>query len=271
MNPQQQQAQPPSLPQQTERAILAGGCFWGVQDLIRKMPGVIVTRVGYSGGDVPNATYRRHGTHAEAIEIVFDPARLEFRTLLEFFFQIHDPTSKNRQGNDVGLSYRSAIFYTKRSQAHCRGNDRRRQRFGAVARASGHGAGRLRAFLGSRAGAPELSRALAERLHLPFRASRLEATGARAGSGRAALSRPHSVACKSGRRGGLTRAEGVCWSPSCRRKLSPGGVRRSLVHECPMFASAHRCSSKGLTSFFARRRQEFTWHRNLAASACPLF
>ena len=112
MNPQQQQAQPPSLPQQTERAILAGGCFWGMQDLIRKMPGVIETRVGYSGGDVPNATYRRHGTHAEAIEIVFDPARLEFRTLLEFFFQIHDPTSKNRQGNDVGSSYRSAIFYT---------------------------------------------------------------------------------------------------------------------------------------------------------------
>ncbi|MFJ5489430.1 peptide-methionine (S)-S-oxide reductase MsrA [Hansschlegelia beijingensis] len=95
----------------TERAILAGGCFWGMQDLIRKQPGVVATRVGYAGGDVPNATYRNHGTHAEAIEIVFDPAVTSFRRMLEFFFQIHDPTTKNRQGNDLGLSYRSAIFY----------------------------------------------------------------------------------------------------------------------------------------------------------------
>lgn len=100
----------------TERAILAGGCFWGMQDLIRKLPGVISTRVGYSGGDVPNATYRNHGTHAEAIEIIFDPERMSFRRLLEFFFQIHDPTTKNRQGNDVGLSYRSAIMYTSPTQ-----------------------------------------------------------------------------------------------------------------------------------------------------------
>ena len=102
----------------TERAILAGGCFWGMQDLIRKRPGVISTRVGYSGGDVKNATYRHHGSHAEAIEIVFDPERLSFRTLLEFFFQIHDPTTKNRQGNDMGTSYRSAIFYTSEEQRH---------------------------------------------------------------------------------------------------------------------------------------------------------
>lgn len=95
----------------TQRAILAGGCFWGMQDLIRRQPGVISTRVGYSGGDVPNATYRNHGTHAEAVEIVFDPSVTDFRTLLEFFFQIHDPTTKNRQGNDRGMSYRSAIFY----------------------------------------------------------------------------------------------------------------------------------------------------------------
>ncbi len=95
----------------TERAVLAGGCFWGMQDLIRKMPGVISTRVGYSGGDVANATYRNHGTHAEAIEIVFDPKTISYRTLLEFFFQIHDPTTRNRQGNDTGTSYRSAIFY----------------------------------------------------------------------------------------------------------------------------------------------------------------
>ena len=94
-----------------EKAILAGGCFWGMQDLIRKRPGVLSTRVGYTGGDVPNATYRNHGTHAEAIEIVFDPEQTSYRDLLEFFFQIHDPTTLNRQGNDVGTSYRSAIFY----------------------------------------------------------------------------------------------------------------------------------------------------------------
>ena len=99
-----------------ERSILAGGCFWGMQDLIRKRTGVISTRVGYSGGDVPNATYRNHGTHAEAIEIVFDPDRLSFRELLEFFFQVHDPTTRNRQGNDVGTSYRSAIFTTSDEQ-----------------------------------------------------------------------------------------------------------------------------------------------------------
>jgi peptide-methionine (S)-S-oxide reductase len=100
----------------TERAILAGGCFWGVQDLVRKLPGVISSRVGYSGGDVKNATYRNHGTHAEAVEIVFDPQRISFRDLLEFFFQIHDPTTMNRQGNDRGTSYRSAIFYTSEDQ-----------------------------------------------------------------------------------------------------------------------------------------------------------
>ena len=100
----------------TERAILAGGCFWGMQDLIRKHPGVISTRVGYSGGDVKNATYRNHGTHAEAIEIVFDPEKLSFRRLLEFFFQIHDPTTRNRQGNDMGTSYRSGIYYTSETQ-----------------------------------------------------------------------------------------------------------------------------------------------------------
>ena len=100
----------------TETAILAGGCFWGVQDLLRKMPGVISTRAGYTGGDVPNATYRNHGSHAEAVEIVFDPAKLEYRDLLEFFFQIHDPTTADRQGNDRGTSYRSAIYYTSLEQ-----------------------------------------------------------------------------------------------------------------------------------------------------------
>jgi peptide-methionine (S)-S-oxide reductase len=100
----------------TERAILAGGCFWGVQELLRKMDGVVSTRVGYSGGEVPNATYRNHGTHAEAVEIVFDPAKTSYRDLLEFFFQVHDPSTANRQGNDVGASYRSAIFYTSPEQ-----------------------------------------------------------------------------------------------------------------------------------------------------------
>src|SRR5262249_7461507 len=99
-----------------ERAVLAGGCFWGVQELLRKYDGVLSTRVGYSGGDGPNATYRNHGTHAEAIEITFDPSKISYRKLLELFFQIHDPTTKNRQGNDIGLSYRSAIFYTSDEQ-----------------------------------------------------------------------------------------------------------------------------------------------------------
>ena len=100
----------------TERAVLAGGCFWGMQDLIRKLPGVTATRVGYTGGDVANATYRNHGSHAEGIEILFDPARISYRDLLEFFFQIHDPTTRDRQGNDRGASYRSGIYYTSEAQ-----------------------------------------------------------------------------------------------------------------------------------------------------------
>ncbi|MEP2532670.1 peptide-methionine (S)-S-oxide reductase MsrA [Shimia sp.] len=100
----------------SERAVLAGGCFWGMEDLIRKLDGVLATRVGYTGGDVPNATYRDHGTHAEGIEITFDPARISFRQLLEFFFQIHDPTTPNRQGNDMGMSYRSAIYFVDDAQ-----------------------------------------------------------------------------------------------------------------------------------------------------------
>jgi peptide-methionine (S)-S-oxide reductase len=99
-----------------ERAVLAGGCFWGMQDLIRKLPGVVSTRVGYTGGDVANATYHNHGSHAEGIEIIFDSAKTSFRDQLEFFFQIHDPSTANRQGNDVGPSYRSAIYYTSDAQ-----------------------------------------------------------------------------------------------------------------------------------------------------------
>ena len=100
----------------SEKAILAGGCFWGVEKLIRDIPGVNSTVVGYTGGDVKNATYRNHGTHAEAIAVSFDPEKLSYRKLLEFFFQIHDPTTKNRQGNDVGTSYRSAVFYISEQQ-----------------------------------------------------------------------------------------------------------------------------------------------------------
>jgi peptide-methionine (S)-S-oxide reductase len=99
-----------------ERAVLAGGCFWGMQDLIRKQTGIFSTRVGYTGGSVPNATYRHHEGHAEAIEIMYDPDKIGYRRLLEFFFQIHDPSTRNRQGNDVGDSYRSAIFYTNDEQ-----------------------------------------------------------------------------------------------------------------------------------------------------------
>ncbi|MCS5722400.1 peptide-methionine (S)-S-oxide reductase MsrA [Herbiconiux sp. CPCC 203407] len=102
----------------TKTAILAGGCFWGMEDLIRRRPGVRDTRVGYTGGDVPNATYRNHGTHAEAIEITYDPALTSYRSLLEFFFQIHDPSTKNRQGNDLGTSYRSGIYYLDDEQRH---------------------------------------------------------------------------------------------------------------------------------------------------------
>ncbi len=100
----------------TERAVLAGGCFWGMQDLIRKLPGVVSTRVGYTGGDVKNATYRNHGTHAEGIEVIFEPAKVSYRQLLEFFFQIHDPSTPNRQGNDRGMSYRSGIYYVSDEQ-----------------------------------------------------------------------------------------------------------------------------------------------------------
>ena len=103
-------------PSTIERAVLAGGCFWGMQDLLRRYPGVISTRVGYTGGEVPNATYRNHGNHAEAIEITFDSSKISYRKLLEFYFQIHDPTTRNRQGNDRGTSYRSAIFYTTDDQ-----------------------------------------------------------------------------------------------------------------------------------------------------------
>jgi len=99
-----------------EKAILAGGCFWGMQDLIRKLDGVLATRVGYTGGDVPHATYRNHGSHAEGIEILFDPARISYRRLLGFFFQIHDPSTLNRQGNDSGTSYRSGIYFTTQAQ-----------------------------------------------------------------------------------------------------------------------------------------------------------
>jgi peptide-methionine (S)-S-oxide reductase len=107
---------PLAMPAHLERAVLAGGCFWGMQDLLRRYEGVVATRVGYSGGDVPHATYRNHGTHAEAIEILFDPAKVSYRQILEFFFQIHDPSTRDRQGNDKGKSYRSAIFYADEQQ-----------------------------------------------------------------------------------------------------------------------------------------------------------
>jgi methionine-S-sulfoxide reductase len=126
----------------TETAILAGGCFWGMQDLIRKLPGVTSTRVGYSGGDVPHATYRNHGTHAEAIEVVFDPTKFSYRELLEFFFQIHDPTTKNRQGNDVGTSYRSGIYCLSDEQRRVARHDRRRGSLRSVARARRDGCAR---------------------------------------------------------------------------------------------------------------------------------
>jgi peptide-methionine (S)-S-oxide reductase len=149
----------------TEKAILAGGCFWGMQDLIRKRPGVLSTRVGYTGGEVDNATYRNHGSHAEAIEITFHPEQISYRDLLEFFFQVHDPTTLNRQGNDVGASYRSAIFYLD--------DEQRRIAEDTIADVEASGLWPGRAVLGGRTGTPGLSRALPQRLHLPLPTPRL--------------------------------------------------------------------------------------------------
>ena len=157
-----------------QRAVLAGGCFWGMQDLIRKLPGVVSTRVGYTGGDTSNATYRNHGTHAEGIEIVFDTAETSYRRILEYFFQIHDPTTRNRQGNDIGTSYRSAIFYTSDEQRKVA------EETIADVNASGLWPGKVVTevtpvsdVLGSRTGAPRLSGALSERLHLSLPSSQL--------------------------------------------------------------------------------------------------
>ena len=153
-----------------EKMILAGGCFWGMQDLFRRRPGVVSTRVGYSGGDVPNATYRNHGTHAEAIEIVFDPEQTSYRDLLEFFFQIHDPTTLNRQGNDIGASYRSAIFYLDEEQRRVAEETIADVEASEPLAREGRHRGRPgRALLGSGARAPGLPRALSRRLHLPLR------------------------------------------------------------------------------------------------------
>ena len=180
-----------------ERAVLAGGCFWGMQDLIRRQPGVLSTRVGYTGGDVANATYRNHGGHAEAIEIIFDPAKTSFRQILEFFFQIHDPTTLNRQGNDLGTSYRSAIFYTD--------DEQRRVAEDTIAdvEASGLWPGKVVTevapglrLLGSRARAPGLPGAHSQRLHLPFHPAGLEAAGAGEG-GAAGLMTPPASAGRS--------------------------------------------------------------------------
>jgi peptide-methionine (S)-S-oxide reductase len=169
---------------QTERAVLAGGCFWGMQDLIRKMPGVIKTRVGYAGGEVPNATYHNHGTHAEAIEITFDPKITSYRALLELFFQIHDPTTRNRQGNDVGSSYRSAIFYVSDEQKRIAEDTI------ADVNAAGLWPGKVvtevaprRSLLGSRAGPSGLPRTFPRRLHLPLRSATLEAAAPDRGEG----------------------------------------------------------------------------------------
>ncbi len=164
----------------TEKAILAGGCFWGLQDLIRKRPGVISTRVGYTGGDVPNATYRNHHGHAEAMEIIFDPEKISYRDLLEFFFQVHDPTTLNRQGNDIGTSYRSAIFYLeRRPEADRRGHHRRRRRLRPVAGQGRHRGDGGRAVLGGRARAPGLPGEVPQRVHLPLRPPGLEAAAPR--------------------------------------------------------------------------------------------
>jgi len=159
-----------------QRAVLAGGCFWGMQELIRHLPGVESTRVGYTGGDVPNATYRNHGTHAEGIEILFDPTVISYRDLLAVFFQIHDPSTPNRQGNDRGPSYRSAIYYVDDAQRQVALDTIGRQR--PVARQGGDRSRTGRPVLGSRARAPGLPSALPQRLHLPLSAAGLGAAAA---------------------------------------------------------------------------------------------
>ena len=192
--------------QAQHKAILAGGCFWGMQDLIRKQPGVISTRVGYTGGENANATYRNHPGHAEAIEITYDPAQTDYRALLEFFFQIHDPTTKNRQGNDVGTSYRSAIFYTD--------DEQKRVALDTIADvdASGLWPGKVvtevtpgERLLGGRARAPGLPGAHAVGLHLPLPATGLEA--AEAGDASGPTRKPGSIV----RCGGLAAGRAREW------------------------------------------------------------
>ena len=161
------------------RAVLAGGCFWGMEDLIRKLPGVIETRVGYTGGDVRNATYRDHGTHAEAIEIEFNPEVVSYRKILEFFFQIHDPSTLNRQGNDRGTSYRSGIYYVNDEQLRIAGETildvDASGLWPETAKTEVKPAGD---FLGSGTGTSGLSRAHSERLHLSLRSPQVGAAKA---------------------------------------------------------------------------------------------
>ena len=159
----------------TERAVLAGGCFWGMQDLIRKLPGVLSTRVGYTGGDVPNATYRNHGTHAEGIEIIFDPDQISYRQILEYFFQIHDPTTLNRQGNDRGASYRSAIYFASDGQAKVAAetiDDVNNFRSLARARSSPNWS-RSATFWEAEPEHQDYLERYSERLHLPLSATRI--------------------------------------------------------------------------------------------------
>ena len=168
------------MTESTERAVLAGGCFWGVQELVRKLPGVISTRVGYTGGDVPNATYRNHGTHAEGIEIIFDPSVTSFRDLLEFFFQIHDPTTQEptgqRRRSELPVGH---LLHIRRAADGRRGDDRRRRRGGPVAWQGRHRGGVGGSVLGGRARAPGLPAAVSERLHMPLRQAGLEAAPTR--------------------------------------------------------------------------------------------
>jgi peptide-methionine (S)-S-oxide reductase len=157
-----------------ERAVLAGGCFWGVQDLIRRYDGVLSTRVGYTGGSVSHATYRNHGSHAEAVEVIFDPTRVSYRQILEFFFQIHDPSTRNRQGNDVGTSYRSAIFYTSNEQKRIAEDTIADVDASGLWPGKGYRSRSGRRLLGGRTGASGLSPTISRRLHLPFRPAPLE-------------------------------------------------------------------------------------------------
>ena len=218
----------------TERAVLAGGCFWGVQDLFRRYDGVLSTRVGYTGGNVSHATYRNHGSHAEGVEVIFDPARISYRQILEFFFQIHDPSTRNRQGNDVGTSYRSAIFYTS--------DEQRRIAEDTIADvdASGLWPGKVVTEVVPASDFWEAEpehrdpRTISRRLHLPFRPAKLEAADSHGCCCKEGMSCDHDSTRLGEMLMGQTHALVPCARDSYKISFFGFGVRVGSVSQFPV-------------------------------------